>query len=563
MSGLFDPRAVPFSRRERFLTLSMMDGALMLRSVRGGDLRPSLGRLARVVVETPDGTSVAPELTLSPGALVARAAGGELRFAIGAGERLHVAGRGLHLALHFEGSRYDYAYRTPQGEECIVAAGEDLRLMPRARLGRIAVSGLWRRDRSEAVCCRLEGAEIEATIDFFRVTRPAGATETQAEAEAAAAQDFERFLSGFAPARPGGAEARRLAAYILWSGTVPAGGALSRPAVYMSKNEMINIWSWDNAFSALGLAEADPALALDQLLVIYDRQDPSGMLPDFVHDAGASYAFTKPPVHGWALSRLLDTPGFAGTGAREKLAEALEAQLLWWLTATRAGREELPCYPHGNDSGWDNASFFDEGGPVLSPDLPTFLILCCDALARLRPIETARWRDEADALMTLLQARLGGPEGFGTRKLHGGVLRFGRTLAEFMPLLLGARLPASQAAAMVARLEREMLTEWGPATEAPASPHYEADGYWRGPIWAPTTALVCAGLDAVGAHALARDLRTRFCRLCETSGMAENFDALSGASLRDPAFAWTSATYLSFTDQLARQTQPLSEEKAT
>ncbi len=35
-----------------------------------------------------------------------------------------------------------------------------------------------------------------------------------------------------------------------------------------------------------------------------------------------------------------------------------------------------------------------------------------------------------------------------------------------------------------------------------------------------------------------------FCRLCETSGMAENFDALTGAGLRDRAFAWTSAVYL-------------------
>jgi glycogen debranching enzyme len=50
---------------------------------------------------------------------------------------------------------------------------------------------------------------------------------------------------------------------------------------------------------------------------------------------------------------------------------------------------------------------------------------------------------------------------------------------------------------------------------------------------------------------LATDIARRFCRLCETSGMAENFDALSGAGLRDRAFAWTSAVYLLLSAWLA------------
>jgi glycogen debranching enzyme len=88
------------------------------------------------------------------------------------------------------------------------------------------------------------------------------------------------------------------------------------------------------------------------------------------------------------------------------------------------------------------------------------------------------------------------------------------------------------------------ITGWGPATENPASPLYEADGYWRGPIWAPTTLLLWDGLIQQGEARLARDIARRFCALCEKSGMAENFDASSGAGLRDRAFAWTSAVYL-------------------
>ncbi len=59
-----------------------------------------------------------------------------------------------------------------------------------------------------------------------------------------------------------------------------------------------------------------------------------------------------------------------------------------------------------------------------------------------------------------------------------------------MPLLLGSRLPGTMCRQLVARLvEGAFITDWGPATESPRSSYYEDDGYWRGPIWAPTTYL--------------------------------------------------------------------------
>lgn len=42
-------------------------------------------------------------------------------------------------------------------------------------------------------------------------------------------------------------ESRRLAAYLTWANFVPANGFLTHDAMYMSKNWMFNIWSWDNA----------------------------------------------------------------------------------------------------------------------------------------------------------------------------------------------------------------------------------------------------------------------------------------------------------------------------
>lgn len=543
---LFDIAHVPFSRFGRFVTLSVMDGALWLRSVKGGDLGPGLGRLCRIGFAGEDGERLAPRFTLTPDRLLAEVDGGQAEFTIGQGERLHLRGHGLRLAFALEGSRYDYAYVTPAGDHCLVAAYENCRLLPRASRGDLAVSGDWRRDRSADVSMVFAGRDgFEGTIDLFPAVPPAAPTATFDEARADAAGDFASWLAR-SPAG-GRATARRLAAYILWANTVPAEGALTRPAVFMSKNHMINIWSWDNAFSALGVAAMDAGLAFDQFAVIFDHQHPTGLLPDFVNDRDVSFAFTKPPVHGWALLRLAERfPHLLTADRAGSLSRWLERQLDYWLTHARAGADSLPVYFHGNDSGWDNASFFADGGPVVTPDLPTFLILACDSLARLDPARAVHWRATGDGLTALLLGSLWDGETFGTRRQSDPArLRRGDSLIQFMPLLLGPRLPGAMADRLVVRLQAGgWLTRWGPATESPRSPFYEPAGYWRGPIWAPTTLLLWDGLRQQGRPDLAADLARRFLHLCETAGMAENFDALSGAGLCDRAFAWTSAVYL-------------------
>ncbi|MEV4727753.1 MGH1-like glycoside hydrolase domain-containing protein, partial [Micromonospora humida] len=89
------------------------------------------------------------------------------------------------------------------------------------------------------------------------------------------------------------------------------------------------------------------------------------------------------------------------------------------------------------------------------------------------------------------------------------------------------------------------LTTHGLATEPTDSPRYLADGYWRGPIWAPSTVLVEDGLRRAGHTALADEISRRFLALCERSGFAENFDAETGKGLRDRAYTWTASSYLS------------------
>jgi hypothetical protein len=52
------------------------------------------------------------------------------------------------------------------------------------------------------------------------------------------------------------------------------------------------------------------------------------------------------------------------------------------------------------------------------------------------------------------------------------------------------------------------------------------------------------GLRRGGAIELADQVSARFRAVCEKSGFAENFDALTGQGLRDRAYTWTASAYL-------------------
>ncbi len=56
--------------------------------------------------------------------------------------------------------------------------------------------------------------------------------------------------------------------------------------------------------------------------------------------------------------------------------------------------------------------------------------------------------------------------------------------------------------------------------------------------------LIEDGLRRAGHAGLADEVSRRFRLLCEASGVAENFDATTGAGQRDRAYSWTASSYL-------------------
>jgi glycogen debranching enzyme len=398
----------------------------------------------------------------------------------------------------------------------------------------------------------VSGPEWEVAIEEFETARPpyrAAEALSFDGVVATVAAEFDGYVDLLAPWRNENSPAVAAAAYVLWSATVSPGGFLARESVLMSKHWMDKVWSWDHCFNALALAPGLPASAIDQFRIVFDLQDSSGALPDSVTHSEVLYNFVKPPIHGWALRQL--RAASAEPIDPVTLSEVYDALARWtrfWLDHRRVPGHPLAHYQHGNDSGWDNSTTFDRDRVVEAPDLAAFLVIQLDVLAALAdelgldsgPTWRAEGAVQLDALGTLWDG-----DGFVALSASTGRASTKTSLLNSLPIVAAEHLAPERVQALADRIA-EHLTEFGPATELVDSDRYESDGYWRGPIWAPSTALVENGLRRAGRIELADEISRRFRHLCERSGFAENFDALTGDGLRDRAYTWTAAVYLTF-----------------
>jgi putative isomerase len=349
--------------------------------------------------------------------------------------------------------------------------------------------------------------------------------------------------------------AAQTAWYLFFALQVSPEGQLHRQTVLSSKRSMNMIWSWDNCLNALALVHARPALAWDQLRTILDHQQPSGVLPDAISESEIIFGFNKPPIWAWTIQRLL--PATPSHDRRDLLEEIYPKIVLfhqWWLRERDLLGDGLPCYMSGNDSGWDNASIFADRWPVQSPDLATWLILDAEGLAEIalelgRMEEATRWQTHAADLLDRFHKRfwIDGQPHYFSLPPSGPVRKSSTSLITSLPLLLGNRLDPAVRKSLIHSLSDPSIffAPSGPATEALNSPMYEANGYWRGPVWGISTYLICTALFESGEAALAQTLATRFCDTCASDGdFRENYDARTGVGQYDSGMTWTAADFL-------------------
>lgn len=550
----FDIHDIPFSRRGSWLDVSPVIGLhatspdLHLVSHQTG--MHAVLRFEPLV----DGRPVETTVTATPAVLTWSCDDGTIEAVFETIDAVRLRGRGVGLRIvdaasvltPFTGT---YVLRDPMDGSVVFTSYETgRRYRVTSILGEIEVDGAEALGANErAVTAR--GTEWEVVIEEFETARPAfAAGPSFDDAVSAVRAEFAEYLDAVADWRTEATPAADLAAYVMWSATVAPGGFVARESILMSKHWMDKVWSWDHCFNALALAAADPALALDQWLAPFDHQEASGALPDSFTHSEVLYNFVKPPIHGWAFALLRERARQPLTV--EQLRAVYDPLTRWscfWLDARRAPGHRLPHYQHGNDSGWDNSTVFDVDRVVESPDLAAFLAAQLDVLAgladELQTGEGEAWRRERDGLIEALLAQQWQGDHFVAIGVLSGRPSAISSLLTKLPIVAAALLPGDVADAVARDIETH-LTEWGLATQRVDTPEYEPDGYWRGPIWAPSTVLIEHGLRASGHIALADEVSARFRRLCESSGFAENFDAVTGEGLRDRAYTWTASAYL-------------------
>jgi len=324
------------------------------------------------------------------------------------------------------------------------------------------------------------------------------------------------------------------------------------------------VWNWDSAFHSVGLALWDPKLARDQIRILFDKQLPTGALPDVIFEDGRIVTdFTKPPVMGWAI---------AVVDRRSPDADFLKSiypkliRLGEFFEQHRGGdKDGLFFYggAHaGMDSGWDNAIRWDGGYIDSKPDekrlwavdLNCYMVSHYRSLAIIARrigdrVGVKKWVGKAEKLAKQINDRLW-DDAIGAyvdrdRVTHAN----GPALSPvaFMPLF--AHIAPPDRAARLAKLAADP-TKFYPGMPCAAydTPGFDSKGYWRGPTWVNVAFFAIKGLRDYGYSDLADMMRSKVVGWMEQNedSLYEYYDSRSGKGLGARDYGWTSTFALSF-----------------
>lgn len=333
----------------------------------------------------------------------------------------------------------------------------------------------------------------------------------------------------------------------------------TREAMTPSKIHYVGVWQWDAFFHALAYRHVEPKLAQDQIRIVLDHQREDGMIPDAIHDEGVvthlnfpvEADVTKPPLLAWAAWKLYEMDH-----DREFLEEIYEPVVRWnrwWFERNDLDGDGLPEYQHPFSSGLDDSPLWDDGMPVTSPDLNTYLVLQEEALAQIAgeiglKEDVELWRGRAERLTQRMIAHLWDAEaGLFWAKRQGQPVRV-VTPFNLFPLLTG-RLPDAITTRLLARLTdpQEFWTRYPVPTVAINDPKYEPLTMWRGPSWVNINYLLIEGLRRIGQHAIAAELRRRTLEMISNhDDIYEYYHPETGEvpPKAAPLFGWSSALFI-------------------
>lgn len=367
-------------------------------------------------------------------------------------------------------------------------------------------------------------------------------------------------------------------AYAWWvmaNNLISPQGNVIYEAMTPSKLGYVGLWSWDNAMHSLAYRHVDAELARNQIRTMLAHQLPNGMIPDVVYDEGVVFTIdhpivgevTKPPILAWAALKLHEID--PDVKFLSEIYVPLVRLNAWWFSMNDDDGDGLAQYNHPYSSGLDDSPLWDEGMPVESPDLNTYLYIQMISLAKIAEIlnmnvESAMWQRRAASLVSQMIKHFWDPEAglFWVIKDHVPVKVV--TPFNLFPLWTG-QLPE----AIKDRLLEQLINPdmfWGKykiPTVARNDSHYNPQTMWRGPVWANINYFFIEALISNGETQLANDLRESTLEMIMAqNGIYEYYDAETGVPPKRAVniFGWTSAVFIDLAIQASNKSQP-GEEK--
>lgn len=347
--------------------------------------------------------------------------------------------------------------------------------------------------------------------------------------------------------------------WVMRAGLISTRFYTTREAMTPSKIHYVGVWQWDAYFHALAYRHVEMKLAKDQIRVILDHQREDGMIPDAVHDEGAvthltfpvEADVTKPPLLAWSAWKLYETDH-----DREFLDEIYEPMVRWnrwWFEKNDVDGNGLCEYQHPFSSGLDDNPLWDDGMPVESPDLNTYLYLQQEALAKIAEVlgekeDAVMWRERAEATaQRMIRLMWDEKAGLFWASRQGSRINV-RTPFNLFPLITG-RMPKEIAARLVAHLtdEKQFWTRYPVPTVAIDDPKFNALQMWRGPTWVNVNYLLIEGLKRAGYSGLADELRRRTLEMILSGeDIYEYYEPNTGKAPPKAAsiYGWSSALFI-------------------
>ena len=383
-----------------------------------------------------------------------------------------------------------------------------------------------------------------------------------------------RWHDWFAAAPPVADEYRAQYYYAWWvmrAGLISSRFYTTREAMTPSMIYYVGVWQWDAYFHALAYRHIEKHLAQDQIRIMLDHQREDGMIPDAIHDEGTvthlnvpvDADVTKPPLLAWSAWKLYEKDG-----DREFLNEIYEPIVRcnrWWYEKSDVDGNGLCEYSHPFSSGLDDSPLWDDGMPVESPDLNTYLYLQQEALARIAAVigekdDVLTWQQQAHTTaQRMIESSWDEESGFFWAR-HNGARVNVRTPFSLFPLLTG-QLPPAISARLVTHLtdKRQFWSRYPIPSVAMDDPKYNPSQMWRGPTWVNVNYLLIEGLQRSGYAELARELRRRTLDLIGgQDDIYEYYDPESGENppMAASTFGWSSAIFIDLAIQASREESP-------